>query len=385
MINFKTIVKNFSVILCVCSLSARAQSINYFGQTPPGETPRKFAPGIISKDDRKERVLIFSNDGQDCFMEILTPDYKSKIFSTEYKDNEWSEFIELPFSIDNYMSSPFIADDNQALYFTTTKTDFNGLDVYCTKRTNGAWSEPALISQPINSSLREIDYFEKNDVAYVTSNRAGGKGGLDIWEFSKDNGEFTQSKNMDLNSSSFDFGPCISPDGSYLVFGSERNGRNGRAHLYICFKKPDGNWTEPINMNSAGAEINNNSSHHSATCISPDGKYLFFMRHDDDIMDTYWVSTSVIDKLKNIAIPTSMNESKATNIQLYPNPAKESILIKGGDENGINYRLVEPLGKVVKQGLILSGKLDISGIEKGIYLFQYEINNRLMCEKLMIK
>ena len=39
----------------------------YFGQTPPGNTPELFAPGIISLDDRNESMITFSPDGKECY------------------------------------------------------------------------------------------------------------------------------------------------------------------------------------------------------------------------------------------------------------------------------------------------------------------------------
>ena len=42
-----------------------------------------------------------------------------------------------------------------------------------------------------------------------------------------------------------------------------------------------------------------NVAHHNSPSLSPDGKFLFFVRHEDMMnMNVYWVSTSVIVELK---------------------------------------------------------------------------------------
>ncbi len=64
--------------------------------------------------------------------------------------------------------------------------------------------------------------------------------------------------------------------------------------LYACFKNNNGHWTFPINM---GNKINSEAGERFPI-VSPDGKYLFFMRQTET-QDFYWVSTELIKQLKN--------------------------------------------------------------------------------------
>jgi hypothetical protein len=50
--------------------------------------------------------------------------------------------------------------------------------------------------------------------------------------------------------------PCVAPDGSCMIFTSERPVIIGVSDLYIILKKEDGNWSEPINMEACNARIN---------------------------------------------------------------------------------------------------------------------------------
>jgi Tol biopolymer transport system component len=65
--------------------------------------------------------------------------------------------------------------------------------------------------------------------------------------------------------------------------------------LYVSFKEQDGTWAKPINL---GIAVNSNFSEFVPT-ISPDGKYLFFGRVEEDgTSNVYWVSTEIIEKLR---------------------------------------------------------------------------------------
>jgi len=38
----------------------------------------------------------------------------------------------------------------------------------------------------------------------------------------------------------------IAPDESYILFDSKRPGRQGGGDLYVCFRTPDGSWSEAV-------------------------------------------------------------------------------------------------------------------------------------------
>jgi Tol biopolymer transport system component len=90
--------------------------------------------------------------------------------------------------------------------------------------------------------------------------------------------------------------PFIAPDESYLIFCSTRGlPASDQGDLYISFRQPDGNWTEPVSL---GEPINSKGLDRFPA-VSPDGKYLFFTQrtrdHDEDV---FWVSTNIIERLR---------------------------------------------------------------------------------------
>jgi hypothetical protein len=90
----------------------------------------------------------------------------------------------------------------------------------------------------------------------------------------------------------------VSPGEEFIIFTSYgRPAGYGINDMYVSFPLKDGSWSEPENM---GAQINTTESEWPL-CLSPDGKYFFFVRSDisDNSSAIYWVDSKVISQLKN--------------------------------------------------------------------------------------
>ncbi len=273
----------------------------YFDQTHPGDSAVVFAPGIFSLHDRLESNIAFSHDGKECYfgvLEIKDRKVSYKIYQSKFANNKWTEQTEAPFSINNNIGDPVFSADGKKLYFNKEG------DIWMIERTSEKWGVPKKLPAPINSDAYEGNITESADgVFYISSRRPEGFGGIDNWRISRLDDQSMQAENLGpiMNSNYFDYSPFIAPDGSYLIFGSYRARRDGL--LYISFKKGNDEWTTPINMNSCGAKVNNTTAHHSNPSLSPDGKFLFFRRHEaDTVMNVYWVSTAILKNLKEKAM-----------------------------------------------------------------------------------
>ena len=89
-------------------------------------------------------------------------------------------------------AAPFIHSDGRTLYFASNgRTGMGGYDLYYTTlQADGSWSEPQNMGYPINSPADEINIFinAAGTMAYISSDKDGGYGGLDLYSFVLDDG-----------------------------------------------------------------------------------------------------------------------------------------------------------------------------------------------------
>jgi hypothetical protein len=119
------------------------------------------------------------------------------------------------------------------------------------------WSTPQNLGATINSSANDQHPAISKDglSLYGSSDRAGGKGGLDIYVSQRESiidpwGPLA-NVGSNINSASNDLAPTFSPDGHLLYFHSNRQGGCGGADLYVSRrhdKRDDFGWGPAKNL-----------------------------------------------------------------------------------------------------------------------------------------
>ncbi|MEI6684238.1 MAG: OmpA family protein [Bacteroidota bacterium] len=134
----------------------------------------------------------FSSDGKTLYFASNRPGGKgsSDIWKTELKpDGQWTPPVNLGDSINtrDEEMAPFIHPDDQTLYFSSKgHPGMGGLDLFYSRRdANGQWKRPVNMGYPINTCADEITLVvnAKGNVAYISSDKFGGKGRQDIYKF----------------------------------------------------------------------------------------------------------------------------------------------------------------------------------------------------------
>jgi flagellar motor protein MotB len=127
-----------------------------------------FIRGIMSRGNLKE---------QDIYMSVIGDDGKFSI-PVKLNDNVNTPMRE---------ESVFIHPDNQTLYFSSEgHVGFGSLDIFMSKRQpDGNWGPAVNLGYPINTVKDENSLLVGPDgtIAYFASNREGGFGGLDVYQF----------------------------------------------------------------------------------------------------------------------------------------------------------------------------------------------------------
>lgn len=131
----------------------------------------------------------FSSDGRTLYF-VSNRGGKRDIYTSELQnDGSWSNPIKLGPNINTPEEDhfPFIHPDNQTLYFVSNgHYGFGGDDIFYSRRqADGSWGKAQNIGYPINSPGNEqaIIVNAMGSYAYITSDRPGGYGDMDIYSF----------------------------------------------------------------------------------------------------------------------------------------------------------------------------------------------------------
>jgi len=257
----------------------------YFGMTPPGLIPEVFAPNIVSDSTWAEHCQVaVSPDGKEIYWSAWTDAYKTEdgtknteqIFYSKFENGTWSHPALAEFTKENpygLNGGPVFSPNGKKLFFYQVKSPWisSEMNTYSVEKKNGKWTnKPIKIGQEYNTGDQNYSpIYTKKGNAYKN---LWGK----ISKYTYENDIFTFVDSITIHE---DFRQAwnfyMSPNEDYIIFADRHEGGYGDLDLYISFKSTDNGWEYPINM---GAKINT-SLRERFPIVSPDGKYLFFMRH----------------------------------------------------------------------------------------------------------
>lgn len=286
----------------------------YFGQEPPGMTPKIFAPGIVSSKHQEHSSLSISPDGKEMWWSRwrLPHDldqYPQVIMFIRYDNGKWSEQKVAPFSGKYRDGGPAFSPDSDKIFFYSRRPleeetdEMHDNDIWYVKRTQDGWSQSINLGSAVNSPFMDATpCLAANGNLYFTSNRIqydDPTGNNDIFVSEYVNAVYTESKGLGtaINTPyARDSFPFIAPDESYIIFSrdsrrfdAEGNVISGDRKLMISFKKKNGEWQDAKDMGPLFTNVRFPS-------VSPDGKYLFFTKftrggHED----FYWIDAKIIE------------------------------------------------------------------------------------------
>lgn len=267
---------------------ASAIENRYFGEEPPGLTPKLFDPKIVSPEGSFEGGM-FSPDMKEFYFTRKNGKYKKRAFFViRYEKNRWGSESETD------IKWPQFSADGNIMYVGKEYR----------KRTKAGWSEP----KKIGAFLKEQAHgksVSSNGTYYFPLYRKedNGHGNLGYSRLIDGKHEKPVKMGDEINTGKYIAHPYIAPDESYLMWDVVREDGYGQSDIYISFKHKDGSWLTPINM---GPKINTNFKE-SSPWVTYDGKYLFFTRGEwkvkkdgsrNYVGKRYWVDAKVIENLR---------------------------------------------------------------------------------------
>jgi hypothetical protein len=292
-------------------LQDAASRSHYFGQTPPGLTPERFAPGVVSTP-AIEINGVFTPDFRE-FVFARRIDNVFTLFRSTLEGSKWSAPQPLRLypggAVGVAVDMAFSPDGNEMFFMGRYKPGVAPnqapIDIWVSRRKDGAWTTAEVVPAPVST-----DAFESYPTVvadgglYFVSDRPGGLGRSDIYRAPRlPGGGFGEPVNIGrpANTDGGEGDPFASPDERYLIITTVRADGFGEADLYVSFRTPDGRWGEPINL---GDTINTPATEF-CPMVTPDGRYLFFSRRFGGSSwqtateaDVYWVDMAVVHRLR---------------------------------------------------------------------------------------
>jgi tetratricopeptide (TPR) repeat protein len=197
----------------------------------------------------------------------------SKIFRSQYNEGKWGKAIipDFPKFKDVHVCHGTFTPDNQRFYFTLcNNTEFDvadsKCDIYVTVRDNGDWNTPRKLRDYVKlegttATHPFVMYEEDMEILYFSSDRKGGKGGMDIWFMTRhvDSPEydFTLPKNAgnNINTSSDEITPYYNSNDGILYFSSNGHLSIGGFDIF----KSSGSMNKFSKAENVGAPINSSA------------------------------------------------------------------------------------------------------------------------------
>ena len=223
-----------------------------------------FAPELFSQFTNV-RDFTINPEETEAYFTVLSPARELSVIVSIQKENEqWAHPNIASFSGQYTDLEPFLSSDGLKLYFASNRpvskdsTNVKDFDIWYVQRNQrgSEWSEPINMGAPVNSPLDEFyPSVAKSNNIYFTMVKKELESQDDIFMCEWNNGAYSEPILLGegVNTKGAEYNAFIAPDESYLLFGGWRRADGlGSGDLYMS-KRIDGEWQEATNL---GTDIN---------------------------------------------------------------------------------------------------------------------------------
>ena len=156
---------------------------------------------------------------------------KNNLFKATKENNKWVNITALPFNSNTYSTSnPSLSRDGKTLYFSSDMPGTTGgVDIWKTTiNTDGTYSTPENLGKNINTEGNESFPFiaDDNQTLYFASSGRQGFGGLDVYQTNLSKQDQAQNLGKPINTEADDFSFTMSKAKNIGFFSSNRSGND---------------------------------------------------------------------------------------------------------------------------------------------------------------
>jgi outer membrane protein OmpA-like peptidoglycan-associated protein/tetratricopeptide (TPR) repeat protein len=191
-------------------------------------------------------------------------EFQEDFYISQKKDDAYllSKPMDEPLNTYSNEGAQSISADGRILLFTSCNDErgknphgkaYGSCDIFISYKLGDKWSKPRNIGPPVNSKYWESQpsFSADGKTLYYTSDRPGGKGGMDIWMTQmKPDSSWMIPENCGemINTSKHEQSPFIHYDNQTLYFSSNGHLGMGQQDLFYTRKDSSGNWGKPVNL-----------------------------------------------------------------------------------------------------------------------------------------
>lgn len=290
------------------SLKSRLEAIP---ATAVKQTPTlDHLPPILHSDELQEPVPLgdaintagaedsafITPDGNSIYF-FFTPDGKipaekqlidgiTGIYFSQRVNGQWQPAERVPLQqADNVaLDGCVLVQGNQMWFCSARAGNYRGVDMWTAEYANGQWTNWQNAGKQFNQDygMGEMHLTADGDKIYFHSERAGGKGGYDIWVTRKVDNEWQEPESIEaVNTEVTEGWPFVTQDGNELWFTRWYLG----SPAIFCSKKVNGQWNTPeliISQFAAEPSLDNDGNLYFTHHFYWDGEQL-----DADIYVAY--------------------------------------------------------------------------------------------------
>lgn len=250
-------------------------------------------------------------------------------YSTSYVNGHWTKAVPVgePLNTNDNEGAQSITADGIRMIFTACnrREGMGRCDLYFSTREGDKWDKPYNPGPPLNTAEMETQpcFSADGRQVYFVSNRAGGKGNLDIWKSTlQPSGLWSQPVNLgdSINTPGNEQSPFLHSDGTTLYFSSDYHPGMGSFDLFVSKKDKKGRWLGAQNLgypiNTVGSEIglivsaDGRMAMYSSDRIKEMGKDLYSFELPQAVRPT------IVSYMKGLVLDAETREPLAARFEL---------------------------------------------------------------------
>jgi len=279
----------------------------FFGQPAPGAEPVKFWPEVLTAEKHPHGQLAFSPDGTGVFWSAMLQDGPEQtIFYSAFNGKTFSRPVIAPFAAASGNGGPAFSTDGRRLFFSAELPPAGDSSAAPTAicyvdKTIAGWTRPVPIESTIDSRMTKGQVSVARNGNIYFSGRVFTEKGPGIYICRYSDGKYLAPEKLGgpLASAGLLVDPWIDGDERFMLLScSPEEGPPMLTDVGLSFHRADGMWSNPVRL---GGFVNT-PAYERFPSLSPNGKYLFFIRSTSerfvgDQAHFYWIEAKILDEV----------------------------------------------------------------------------------------